>query len=303
MAFKIIKKVFLTTIAGLLILGIQKFCHKQTDGFAVAKIRTAFNGKASFSPDELPLIKDILAQPLTYIGKGGQCYAFSTEDNKYVVKLLKYNNNYPRPWFTLAPFPFGLETYRQNKLSAKRKKLEGEYNSYKIAMNDLKEETGIIYFHLDQNTLPGLHLHIQDKLHISHKLKADSCQFYIQKKGSPFYPGLERLIKEGKLEVAKSAIDEMLSYLFKRCQKNITDGDDGIWRNFAFQDIHPFQIDIGQFSYDPSLCTTLAYQKDLLFFTKDFKNWLEKTNTELFQHFTNSISLMTDEKKDPDICQ
>ena len=299
MIFKIIQKLILFSLASLTILGIQKFCHKKTDGFAVCKIREAFpTQNTSYAENFSPLIKEILTQPLTYIGKGGQCYAFSTEDGKYVVKLLKYNNNYPRIWFTLIPFPFGLESYRQEKLAKKQKKLDGEYASYDIARQELKEETGILYFHLNKNTLPDLKLHIQDKLHISHILKADSYQFYIQKKGTPFYPELEQMIQEGKLETAKASLDEMLSYLFKRCKKQITDGDDGIWRNFAFQKTHPFQIDIGQFSYAPSLCTQEAYEQDLLFFTKDFRNWLSKTSPELSLYFTNAILSLTAEPKD-----
>ena len=298
MTYKIIKKFIFIVAAGLMTLGIQKFCHKKTDGFAVTKIRTAFSNTSATFSEESPLIREILTQPLTYIGKGGQCYAFSTEDNKYVVKLLKYNNNYPKIWFTLFPFPFGLESYRQEKLTKKSNKLKGEYASYDIALRELKEETGILYFHLDKNTLPKLELHIKDKLQISHKLQADCYQFYIQKKGSPFYSGLEQMIKEGKIDTAKSALDEMLSFLLKRCQKQITDGDDGIWRNFAFQGTHPFQIDIGQFSYNSSLCNGMNYQEDILFFTKDFRNWLKQTHDELFLYFTNSISSISDEQTD-----
>lgn len=302
MDFKIVKKIVFIAIAGLSVLGIQKFCHKKTDGFAVCKIREAFTEEKNPSQTDISLITTILNQPLTYIGKGGQCYAFATEDNQHVVKLLKYNNNYPRIWFKLFPFPLGLESYRQEKLAKKQKKLNGEYTSYKIAMEELKEETGIIYFHLDKNTLPDLKLHIKDKLNISHKLNADDYQFYIQKKGTPFYPGLERIIKEQGIETAKVAVDEMLSFLFKRCKKEIIDGDDGIWRNFAFQGTHPFQIDIGQFSYSPTLRSEIAYQNDILFFTKDFRNWLSKTNPELSAYFINSIMSITSTKEDPVKC-
>lgn len=303
-----LKKITLLLAAGLSIFGIQYFCHKQTDGFSVSKIRSAAINQnispkhCSYSQEEINLVTDILKQSLYYIGKGGQCYAFSTEDDKYVVKLLKYNNNYPRMLFRLVPFPFGLESYRQEKLARKLKKLKGEYASYDIAMQELKEETGILYFHLQSETLPNLKLHIKDKLQIQHHLSADSYQFYIQKKGTPFYPGLEQMINEGKLETAKLAIDNMVSFLFKRCQKKITDGDDGIWRNFAFQGSLPFQIDIGQFSYDPSLCTTDDYKNDILFFTKDFRNWLSKTNPELSEYCMNAISSVSSEQKELSSC-
>ncbi|MES2199874.1 MAG: hypothetical protein V4489_06875 [Chlamydiota bacterium] len=275
---------------------MQKFCHKQTDGFAVSKIRheslTSFQPNNSSEDKELAL--SILSQPLSYIGRGGQCYAFTTQDNKHVVKLLKYNNNYPRFWFKLFPLPFGLESYRQKKLALKQKKLQGEYESYQIAAVELKKETGIVYFHLNQEKLPFAKLHIQDKLGIFHILPADQYQFYIQKKGTPFYPGIEKLLETRTLEPAKEALDTLMQYLVMRCKKNIRDKDDGIWRNFAFYGDQPFQIDIGQFCYVPSLCSKEAYKKDLLFFTKDFQHWLEKTSPPLAKYFLDAIHRETD---------
>ncbi|MBS0627974.1 MAG: hypothetical protein JSS09_07170 [Verrucomicrobia bacterium] len=270
---------------------LTRFCHKQTDGFAVAKIRlaTPYNFQTHNSEEDKKLALSILSQPLSYIGRGGQCYAFTTADNKYVVKLLKYNNNYPKIWFRLFPFPFGWESYRQKKLSNKKTKLEGEYRSYQIAVNDLREETGIIYFHIDSEIEPSINLHIQDKLGIFHTLPANQYQFYIQKKGTAFYPKIKQLLDSGKIELAKKSLDDLTLYLIKRCQKKITDGDDGIWRNFAFYGDKPFQIDIGQFSYNSSLCSNEEYQNDLLFFTKDFRRWLEETSPILAKYFTDSI--------------
>lgn len=279
-----------------LIVAIGRFCHRQTDGLATHKMRKAFE-KNTFHPipsahhsKDTELVHTILQQPLTYIGRGGQCFAFSTPDNNYVVKILKYNNNYPQIWFQLFPFPFSLENYRQSVLSKKKKKLEGEYNSYQIAFQELAEETGLIYSHFDSGSLTETtKIHIIDKLNIHHKLPADALQFFIQKKGTPLYPEFLRLLNEGKIEEAQKALDEISSYLVKRCQKKITDNDDGIWRNFAFSQGIPFQIDIGQFRYNPNLISEESFKKDILYFTKDFRNWLEKISPALAEHFTHSI--------------
>ena len=280
-----------------LVFFLYRFCHHQTDGFAVRKIRTSFldhtipHLSSSFSEQEKTEVKKILSQPLTYIGRGGQCYAFATADDKYVVKLLKYNNNYPRIWFRLFPFPLKLELYRQEQISKKQKKLEGEYRSYQIALKDLQQETGIFYVHLDKGSLPSdIQLEIFDKINMHYVLSADAFQFYIQKKGTPFYPGFRKMIQESRFEEAKKALDELSSYLIKRCQKKITDKDKGIWRNFAFHQEHPFQIDIGQFIYDPTLLSENAYQQNLLLFTKDFRNWLETLNPSLADYFTQKLT-------------
>ncbi len=284
-------------LAASSIFTLYRFLHKQTDGFTPSKIRKAFqetnipHASSSLSESQEREIYDILKQPLHYIGRGGQCYAFSTLDQKYVVKLLKYNNNYPKIWFRLLPFPGNLELYREQILARKQKKLEGEYKSYQIALKDLKEETGIVYIHLDAGSLPGgIHLELYDKIRVQHILPADAFQFYIQKKGTPFYPKLELMIKEGQLQQAQSVLEEMASYLKKRCQKQITDKDNGIWRNFAFCDEHPFQIDIGQFIYDPSLSNPGQPLENLLFFTRDFRTWLKSQAPSLENYFVQALS-------------
>lgn len=291
-----LKKISTILLAIASLFCLERFCHKQTDGFKIRNLRIAPTSHQTSLPTEkeLKIVKEILSQPLTYIGRGGQCYAFTTKDNLHVVKLLKYNNNYPRIWFRLFPFPFGLESYRQNKLTTKQKKLAGEYKSYEIAFSNLKEETGIVFFHLEKTPIDLGTIEIQDKLRICHKLPANKYQFYIQKKGTPLYPGIEKMLQEGNLFSAKKAITELVSFLVKRCEKKITDGDDGIWRNFAFQNNHPFQIDIGQFSYRETLANKEEYKKDLLFFTKDFYLWLSKTSPELAQHLIDSINTETD---------
>ena len=182
---------------------LYRFCHHQTDGFTPRKIRTAFVDQSiphlSSPPStpEIDEVKKILNQPLKYIGRGGQCYAFSTSDGKYVIKLLKYNNNYPKIWFRLFPFPLGFEPYRQQLISNKNEKLKMEYESYRIALKDLRQETGIFYVHLDKDTLPDVQLELFDKINVHHVLPADAFQFYIQKKGTPFYPGFKALVETG----------------------------------------------------------------------------------------------------------
>jgi hypothetical protein len=289
MLYRLIKKILVLSLAGFSIYGLQRFCHNKTDGFSVSKIRvtSSFSTQAVQERDK---VLSILSQPLSYIGRGGQCYAFSTEDGNHVVKLLKYNNNYPKIWFRLFPFPFGLEKYRQEKIAHKKKKLQGEYNSYKIARDHLKEETGIVYFHLNRGEIENTPIKIKDRLGIVHTLDADKYEFYIQKKGTPFYPGLKKLIDEGRIDAAKEVIKELAAFLLTRCKQKITDGDDGIWRNFAFHEGHPFQIDIGQFSYKDSLISKKDYTRDLIFFTKDFKNWLETISPELSEYLSTSLS-------------
>ncbi len=293
---KQIKSVIWILLAASSIFPLYRFLHKQTDGFTPGKIRKAFVDNAiphvssSLTSQQRDEVLTILRQPLHYIGRGGQCYAFTTADQKYVVKLLKYNNNYPKIWFRLFQFPGSLEQYRKQLLETKQKKLEAEYTSYKIALESLQEETGIIYFHLDAKSLPNVQLKLFDKIGVLHHLPADKLQFYIQKKGLPFYPQLETMIYKGQKQQVKLVLEEMASYLRKRCEKKITDKDHGIWRNFAFYENHPFQIDTGQFIHDSSLNSPKQTEINLLFFTREFRDWLSKIDPALEIYFKELLS-------------
>ena len=142
---------------------------------------------------------------------------------------------------------------------------------------------------MHKNTLPNLSLYIKDKLGIEHTLRTDDYQFYIQKKGSPFYAGLKQIFDEHGEKALEDILDSFVDYLFVRCEKNISDGDAGIRRNFALDGQTPFQIDIGQFSYDASFISLEAQKKHILFFTRGFHKWLEQLSPSLAHHLSERI--------------
>ena len=294
MLYRFIRTTLVLALVAFVSYRSYRFCHETTGGFALRKIRPATEKvHECLAPPNM--VATILSTPLEYVGRGGQCYAFATADGEYVVKLLKYNNNYPKIWFRICPFPFGLEKHRQAKITSKKKKLAAEYESYAIASKHFAEETGILYFHLAKGDLPGTRVQIKDKIGVVRHIPIDEYQFYIQKKGSPLYPGLLSMLEESGKESVKAALSELSHFLWKRCKEKITDGDAGIWRNFALKEGIPFQIDIGQFSYESSLNSHENYVKDLLFFTKDFRNWLSTVDVELADYFTDTLLV------DPDV--
>lgn len=293
---KILRYFLFTLLFALLFYGTERFCHKRTDGFAVTRLRTITEPPpfiVTNDPEAKSLLLSILQSPLSYCGKGGQCYAFSSLDDKYVVKILRYNGNYPPFWLKRMPsFPTG--RYKAKKLADKQRKLQKEYTSYRIALEELKEETGILYFHLEPDALGGAVLQIRDKIGIVHRLPAEKYQFYVQKKGSPFYPNIRNLLASGKRDKVRTALDQFVSYLVLRASKQITDCDDGVWRNFTFCEDKPLQIDIGQFIKNPSLASKESYKKDILFFAKDFLRWLQTIDPFLADYFLTRLDTETE---------
>ena len=59
--------------------------------------------------------------------------------------------------------------------------LKHDFDSYKIAYENLKDETGLIYLHLNKTDFLKQKMIIIDKIGIYHEIDLDSMEFLIQK--------------------------------------------------------------------------------------------------------------------------
>src|SRR5258706_12163985 len=95
--------------------------HALPEKFRIHADKKATSWELSpLSAQEKENIDKILTEPFSFLGSGGQCYAFVSKDEKYVLKFFKQKAN-PCPLF----------------------------NSCKIAYETLKEETGMLALHLN----------------------------------------------------------------------------------------------------------------------------------------------------------
>ena len=136
-------KIFLFAI---LFFGIERLCHKATDGFALVNVYAppGDNGKwhRTDSPDS-----NLLDQTYHYFDSGSQSYVFVSEDGKTILKLFKFQHMRTPPWLDFLPSKGKLG----EKRGKKRKTLEKTFNSYSLAYDQLKEETGTSLYPLRQN--------------------------------------------------------------------------------------------------------------------------------------------------------
>lgn len=286
--FRKLVKLALFTVVFLL---IARFCHRQTDGFQIYKIRSALTPRAEWNVprpagDEKVAIEAILQQPFYYLAKGAQSYVFESEDGKYVLKFFRIYHLTPSLWVTALP---SFLKYKQNKIASKQRELVKDFNSYKIAYDELKEETGIVYLHLNKSRDWQMNMSIYDKLGIAHQLNVDDMEFVLQKKVSLLYPAIDQLMREQKREKAKQAISQLVGLLVKRCEKGIFDKDPDLNTNFGLIDGTPIQLDIGRYRRDPSRKQYEIYRNDIIRTTDHFHQWLEAHHPELDVHLKQTI--------------
>jgi hypothetical protein len=233
----IIKLVKFALFLGLL-FAVQFLCRKATDDFAIELIKQPLQqSEASITTD----LSAILEQKFHYLGSGGECYCFASEDGEYVLKFFK-QHHLRLPSFIAKISP----EFLKEKFARKERDL---LISCQIAANELSNETGVIYLHLeDERGVPN-HIHLIDKLGIAHKVPSHSLPFVLQKRAVPL---LQRL-QEMSGAQARSAIDSLVDLVRRRCEKGIADADPFLDRNFGFIGEKIVEFDIGPFSYDPML--------------------------------------------------
>ena len=267
-----------------LVYGVARFCHVQTGGFKMTKIRS--NCPRNQTSKAPPVPKDldaILTQPFTYLGRGKQSFVFLSDDQTIVLKL--FNNRYQRKifWFSWLPFSQDKVAYLQSKLGLL-------CTSYELAFNKLRNKTGLLYLHLSPTKHIKRTVTLIDKLGIAHPIPLDTTGFALQKRGTLAYAHLSYLMQEGKKEEAIRSLHSMLNLILSRCKLGIADNDPLIRTNLGFLDSAPFYIDIGPFSKDKREQEKETYVPEIVKITTSLRHWLETHHPSLVSPFEEMVS-------------
>ena len=290
-----LRKIITLVALALCVIYVKRFCYKQTDGFALSKIQSELPYNSSWEVSgsaEESQILSLLDQPFHYLAKGAQSYVFASEDGQLVIKFFRIYHLQPPRWMQVLNFPLPLQLLKLNKILAKREELEKDFDSYRLAYQEMKEETGLLYLHLNKTTHLKKHLTLYDKLHIAHHIDLDQMEFLVQKRADLVYPRIDAIARSEGLENAKSAITGLVQLLHHRCQKGIFDKDPDLNTNFGFIDKTPVQIDIGRFRPEEKTRSLKEEQDEIYRITDNFRQWLDVRYPELSSHLLHEIEAL-----------
>lgn len=274
--------------------GLGRLYYRLTGGFTLANI--TYNLPYDARWDTLPLseeekgqVRQILGQKFTYLGKGCQSYVFKSEDDRYVIKFFKYQRFRPQAWLDHVTFVPGMTAYRQDKIEKKRSKLEGVFTSWKIAYEQLRPETGVLYIHLNKTGNLNQTVRLYDKMGFEHILNLDDYEFMLQKKANLLCPTLEALASEGKMNEAQALIDRLLQLIVSEYKRGYADNDHALMQNTGVYDTHPIHIDVGQFVRNRKIQNTSVANQELFNKTWKFQRWLDKEIPHLGTHLKKRL--------------
>jgi hypothetical protein len=306
---------FKTILSVGLFIGVQQLIELKTHGFCLQKILAddlAFQAKwqtPALSLEEEREVDALLFQSYRMIGAGSECFAFVSEDKKAVIKFFKLDH--ARPVYlhqgifledhsklagTLSNHPLTrlklaspVNQWLKRCLGMREFRIQRTFNSIKLAYDELKEQTGLIYLHLN----PTNHLHreltIYDACGIPHKVELDKAKFFLQKYATPLSLHFAALKASGAHEDAKKSIDSLIELILLRCQKGFADRD-FINRNLGYIGNLAIEIDSGSFLKNPRMRQPWIYKQELFYATLQLKNDLKKNYPEMVSYLEDRVT-------------
>lgn len=295
---KFFKNLLIASCLILLIYVAGRLYFSITAGFTVCNITSDFTYDPKWeltdlSDTEKNSLKEILSQKFSYLGKGCQSYVFASEDGKYVLKFVKYQRFRPQEWLNYFASIPAVDRYRLAKIEKKQKKLDMLFSSWKLAYEKLKDETGLVFVHLNKSNDLQQRITIYDKMGFKHELDTDKMEFLLQKRAKMLCPTITSLEEEGQSEKAQALLDRLLSMILSEYDRGLADNDHALMQNTGVYEGQPLHIDVGQFVVKPEMRDPSVYKQELFSKTYKFSKWLERHHSELAirfnQHLRNII--------------
>lgn len=217
------KRVFIFVLACVCFLSIPTLFKQITCGFKIAKL-----SQATSYTKEWDLVSDlseeelyqVLSQPFVYLDRGAQSYVFSSQDDRYVLKL-----------------------YRIPRGSS----LSSLFSASILAYKKAKEETGLMFVHLNrtENTLPTIT--VRAPTGRTFQIALDHYHFALQKKAVPFQKALAEARSSGDAALVQKRLDAWVHLLDGRIAKGIYNTDTAFYRNGGFLGDKAIEIDFGNY--------------------------------------------------------
>lgn len=266
-----------------------------TAGFSLENISSDFADNSAgnvraLTEAENTVLQKAIDQPYTYLGKGCQSYVFLSRDGEYVVKFFKCQKFRLLPWLAYLPPLPAIVQFRAEKAEAKRKKLEDFVFSWKTVFENLKEETGLIFVHLNKTTNMQKNLTIVDKTGKRHILELDRMEFCIQKRAELLCPYILKLKENNNIQEARILVNNLLNLILSEYRRGFADNDHALMQNTGVAGGMPIHIDIGQFTASEDIKNPAVYRQELYTKTFKFMIWLRENYPDLAVYLEERLS-------------
>jgi hypothetical protein len=239
-------------------------------------------------------------QTFNWLGRGMQVVVFETQDQRYVVKFFQVSRLKDPEQKGLLQKIFSHESKeKQNERLHHREEI---FSSSKMCFEELRDESGIVYVHLNR-THDKIHgMKLVDKFGQSHRIRGDDACFIVQKKAKYLIPTFVSLMDQGNVALAKQRIDQVIDLLVSLARKGFADGDDALIRNnnIGFTKDRAVYIDTGHIFRAQNLDVLERMRYEFQVRLDPLEHWLNVMYPDLGAYYhakrEETLSLLSQEK-------
>lgn len=276
--------------------------YEYTHDFRVEYISSPITYHPEWEIKGLPSNKEIrplFSQSFKYLGKGGQAYAFESEDGKYVLKFVKFKFLQPRLKHQLISFIPFFEDWNNNEMERRLRKFHDFYLGYKCAFEVNQKNSGLLYLHFNPTFNQFGSVTIFDRNGLKHTVDLDQTVFIVQKKSKMLNELLVNLLDHGQVEEAKRKIEKILDMYLAHYQMGLHDLGFGVIHNTGFSGDLPIHVDLGKMTWDEDIMRQECYKTDLVTIASKIEEWLKENyplyHSELSLAITQKLSAVFQE--------
>jgi hypothetical protein len=259
-------------------------------GFRLYKIQSspAFDERweTSMTDEDLQEARAALAQPYHYLGHGFQVYAFSSADDKYVLKFFRHQRlRLPEFVMSIPSLPF-FDEWRKSRLMSLSRRKDHLFRSSKTSWDIARDQTILMMVHLNTTEALLPTVSIQDLLGNVFPIELDKYQFLLQRKAVLIKPTIASLMKAGKEDAARHRIDQIFALFVDCARKGIADTDGALVRknNLGFFEDRAIYIDGGKLIPRKRPCTRKDFVRDIKRL-RPLAQWLKQEYPKLAKYF------------------
>ena len=240
----VIKSLTIVCCLGLLIFILVKveqinsrvnLLSRPSKQFSLSQIENRFpfnpEWEVKTRPEMVEFMNMMSQQQFRWLGKGFQASAFESLDGEYVIKFF-HQSRLRDKTMKSNPLAFVLKNKDfKDELHARKQHREEIFLSSKQCCEELSDETGIVFAHLNRtsNKIKGIKL--IDAYGNAHRVRGDEVSFVLQRKANYVVPVFSKLMAENKIDDAKARIEQIFSLLMTCAEKGFLDGDHALIRN------------------------------------------------------------------------
>lgn len=274
-------------------------------GFIQSDFAPRSEWEVHLSPDHDRFFYVAAQQAFLWLRKGACSYIFASADGRYVLKFIHIGNMKGQ-----QPHGFFNKLFAIKKKHSKRLgQFEDLFLSSRICFDELREETGVIYAHLNR-TRDKIHgLKLIDSYGQSQRVVGDETCFVVQQKAQPLIPTLTVLMDKGEVSSAKLRVDQVLDLLVSLARKGYVDGNDDLIlnNNIGFIEKRAIYLDNWHFFRAKNLDVVERMRYEVHVRLKPLETWLEMTYPSLCEYYRQKtvdlLGRLIAEKKEVSIIQ